>query len=157
VAALALALAACKADDTVKQTVKDVLSLKTGTVSDLKSRRGLGPFREYPVPPAEMLDLVAEAISTKVVAVFPDPRAGEVVAKERVGKDRYDDWYAPDWVSAVAVYVHPVIGAPDRSKVEIHWTNRGRFHRGSIDWANELPPLLDAAVAKRGTGRTRPL
>jgi hypothetical protein len=144
-------------DDQVSQVAKDVLTLKSGTVSELKAQRGAGPFREYPVPQDVLFDVVVEVLEAKVAAVFPNRKAHEVVAKERAGKDRYDDWYAPDWRSAVVVYVHPVPGDDGRSKLEIHATNRGPFHKGCIAWCAELPALLDAAVARRGSGGIRPL
>jgi hypothetical protein len=144
-------------DDNVSKVAKDVLALKSGTVTEIKGQRGAGPFREYAVPQDVLFDVVVEVLYGKVPAVFPNRRAYEVVAKERTGKDRYDDWYAPDWVSAVVVYVHPVMGDEARSKLEIHATNRGPFHKGSIAWQSELPGLLDAAVLRRGPGRIRPL
>jgi hypothetical protein len=158
-AGTALLATACSSDpdDNVSKVAKDVLSLKTGTVSALKEQRGAGPFREYPVPQEDLFDLVVEVLQGKVAAVFPNRKGFEVVAKERFGKDRYDDWYSPDWHSAVVVYIHPVMGDDARSKLEIHSTNRGRFHRGRINWQGELPALIDAAVAKRGPGRIRPL
>jgi hypothetical protein len=156
-AAVALGACASDPDDEVTKVAKEVLSLKSGTVSELKAQRGAGPFREYPLAQDDLYDLVVEVLEAKVAAVFPNRKAFEVVAKERTGKDKHDDWYAPDWRSAVVVYVHPVPGDDARSKLEIHATNRGPFHRGAIAWQRELPALIDAAVARRGPGRIRPL
>ena len=154
-----LAAAACSSStgDSVKEVATNVLTLQSGAVEQLREKRGTGPFRDYAVPPSEMLDLVTDVLKSKVVAVFPNPHAGEVVAKERKGKDAYDDWYAPAWVSAVVVIVHPVADDPKRSRVEIHATNRGPFHRGRIAWEAEVPPLLDRAVADRGRPKILPL
>ena len=143
--------------DTVKEIAVNVLTLQSGTVTAIRERRGEGPFRDYAVPPAEMLDLATEVLQAKVAAVFPNPHAGEVIAKERKGKEASDDWYAPAWVSAVVVIVHPVPADPGRSRVEVHATNRGPFHRGAIDWEREVPSLLDAAVARRGRPKITPL
>jgi hypothetical protein len=144
-------------DDQVSQVAKDVLTLKTGTVSELKAQRGAGPFREYPVSQDVLFEVVVEVLKSRVAAVFPNRKAYEVVAKERHGKDRYDDWYSPEWRSAVVVYVHPVLGDDARSKLEIHGMHRGAFHRGCIEWECDLPAQIDAAVAARGSGRVRPL
>lgn len=160
-AALALLVAGCAGDSTtstaVKDAVKDVLAGKTGTVTALKNLRGTGPFREYAVPPDDMVRVVGEAMGKKVVAVFENPRAREVVGKERKASQSHDDWYAPDWLSAVIVFVHPVDGDDGRSRIEIHSTNRGKAWRGTIAWEAELPALIDEAVARRGEGRIRPL
>ena len=143
--------------DSVKEIAVNVLTLQTGAVTQIRERRGDGPFRDYAVPPAEMLDLATEVLREKVAAVFPNPRAGEVIAKERKGKDAADDWYSPAWVSAAVVIVHPIPADPGRCRVEVHATNRGPFHRGIIDWEREVPPLLDAAVARRGRPKITPL
>ena len=68
-AALALLLipllAACVSDD-VKETAETVLTLQSGTVSELRDRRGNGPFTTYDLAPDAMLGVV-EAL------VFPAP------------------------------------------------------------------------------------
>lgn len=158
VLAVAAAAGACSASsrDNVKKVAETVLTLQTGTVSELKDRRGTGPFRAYDVPPAEMLDLAAGVLRSRLLAVFPEPLQGVVIAKERSGKDALDDSYAPAFDAAVAVFVHPVDGSPGRSRVEVHCIQRGPFRRGRVDWARELPPLLDAA-ARTGTAPVRPL
>ena len=149
--ALAAAASGCgsMSPDT-KETITNVLTLQHGAVSNVRELRGRGPFRDYAVPPAEMLDLVTRVLKERVPAVFANPRALEVVAKERRGKGADDDWYSPAWVSAVVVIVHPVDEDPSRSRVEVHATQRGPFHRGRIAWERDVPPALDAAVAARG-------
>ena len=157
--ALACALCACTAEKTktYKDVASNVLALKFGTMSDLEAKRGTGPFRDYAVPPAEMMDLVAAVLKTKVPAVFPTKGCLTVYAKERVGKDKAIDDYSPDYVSGVAVVIHPVAGNPSACRVEIHATDRGTFTKGKIDWERELPPLFDEAVAHRGSTPIRPL
>lgn len=142
---------ACSASSrkNVKEVAETVLTLQSGTVSELKARRDTGPFRDYAVPPAEMMGLVEGVLRSKVVAVFPEPLQQVVVAKEREGKEALDDSYAPAFRTAVVVFVHAVPGDATRSRVEVHACQRGPFHRGSIDWEAELPALLDAAVARR--------
>jgi len=157
----ALGLFACASqgeeDSAAVKAAKTVLTLQTGTMTELKETRDTGPYRDYDVPPGEMIDLVADVLRTKVVAVFPEPRFGQVIAKERAGKEAADDSYSPAFRSAVIVFVHRVVDAPSRSRVEIHSIQRGPFHRGSIDWEGELPGLLDAAVARRGRTPLRPI
>ncbi|MCC7139928.1 MAG: hypothetical protein IT460_16015 [Planctomycetes bacterium] len=158
-AVLAAALSACSASTrkTAGEMAETVFTLQTGTMSELKDRWGSGPFRDYDVPPDEMVPLVGAVLRTKVVAVAEEPRFRRVFAKERAGKDAADDFYGPAFRSAVAVFVHPVDDAPGRCRVEVHAVQRGPFHRGSIDWEREVPPLLDEAVRRRGTTPIRPL
>lgn len=133
----------------VRESAETVLTLQSGTMSDLRARRGDGPFHAYLVPPAEMLGIVEAVLRTRVTAVFAEPRRMEVVAKERDAAHATEDWYGPAWRSAVIVFVHPVPGDASASKLEIHATNRGPFHKGVIAWERELPGLLADAVAHR--------
>lgn len=151
VGALAVVGAGCSASSlkTVGEVAGTVLTLQSGTVTDLKARRDTGPYRDYDVPPAEMMALVEGVLRTKVVAVFPEPLQQVVVAKERAGKEELDDGYAAPFRTAVVVFVHPVAGDPMRCRVEVHAGQRGPFHRGRIDWERDVPPLLDEAVARR--------
>ena len=56
-------LSACSGiDDTVKDSAETVLTLRSGTMSDLRKRVGQGPFRTYEIPPAEMLEILEEAV-----------------------------------------------------------------------------------------------
>jgi hypothetical protein len=134
-------------DPETKEVVENVLTLQQGAVSNLRDLRGRGPFRDYCVAPEVMLDLATKVLKERVVAVFPNPRALEVVAKERCAKDAADDTYAPAFVSAVVVIIHPVDGEPDRSRVEVHATQRSPFIHGHIAWEKDVPAALDAAVA----------
>jgi hypothetical protein len=160
-ALVAAATSACTMSKGTKEFVQDaatnLVTLRQGTITDLRARRGTGPFREYAVPPDEMVTIVEQVLKSKVVAVFPNRRAGEVIAKEREGDDAYDDWYSPKWKSAVVVIVHPVPEDPNRSKVEIHAMNAGKFDKGRIAWEAELPGLIDAAVARQGKPPLTPL
>jgi hypothetical protein len=137
----------------VKEVAVNVLTLQWGDVGELRERRGSGPFRDYDVPPSEALAAAEAALRSKVVAVFPNPRALEVVAKERKPELADETDYAPPWVSAVVVIVHPVADDPGRSRVEVHATQRGTFHFGVIDWEREIPPLIDRLVAERKAAR----
>jgi hypothetical protein len=151
----AIALASCSstdedaprsADSDTSKQVKEILTnvsrLRFGTVSDVRAMRGTGPFYDFDVPPGVMLDAAEKAMKSKVAAVFPNPRALEVIAKERRPDMAWDDSYAPSFLSAAIVIVHPVPGDPHKSKVEIHAIDRGPFDRGSIPWEAELPRLL---------------
>jgi hypothetical protein len=156
-AAAVAAVAGCSgmSDDT-REAVRNVLTLETGAVADARCRRGTGPFRDYAVPPDEMLALAEGVLLTRTSAVVVNLDAREAVGKERPPELAGDDSYTARWVSAVVVTVHPVAGFPDRSRVEVHAADKGVFTRGRIDWEREVPPLLDAAVARRATG-VRPL
>ncbi len=159
VACLAAGLVACSSDTakTVKEVAVNVVTLQSGVVTELRDLRGTGPFLAYDVPPDEMMGIVEAVLRTKVVAVFPNARAAEVIAKERLGEAAADDWYGPPARSMVVVMVHPAGGGGPGSRVEIHATDRGPFHRGNIAWERELPPLLDQAVRHRGATPIRPL
>ena len=154
-AAVAGPTASCTKD--AREAVTNVATLQTGTVSDLYEQRGTGPFREYPVPPDEMVEIAERVLRTKVPAVFVNERTRTVIAKERKGKDADNPDYAPPFRSAVAVFVWPDGPEMRGSRVEFHSIERGPFHRGDIDWDRDLGPLLDAAVRERGSGPVRPL
>jgi hypothetical protein len=134
-----------------------VLTLQSGTVSELQDLRGTGPFRDYEVPPEEMLDLAAQVVRTQVSAVAVARDGLRVVGKERAGADAARDEYNRPWRSAVVVFVHRVPGRPGACRVEVHATHRGPFHRGRIAWERDLPGMLDDAVAHRGRTPVRPL
>src|SRR5262245_22182221 len=84
---VALVLVGCSGESgkQLKKTAEVVFTLQTGTMTALKETENSGPFRDYDVPPDEMIDLVTAVLKTKVVAVFPEPRFGRVIAKERIG------------------------------------------------------------------------
>jgi len=153
--AAALALGACSKD--VRESAATVLTLQRGSMTALRDTRGTGPFRVYPVPPDEMRRIVADALRSRVVAVFEAPLRGEVCAKERSTELSTEDTYSETWTSAVIVFVHPVPGDEGSSKVEFHAARKGPFHKGNVRWEAELPALLDDAVAHRGSRPIRPL
>ena len=57
--ALLVCLGGCLSD-AVKDSVETVLTMRSGTMTELRTRRDTGPFRRYEVPSAEMLDVVEE-------------------------------------------------------------------------------------------------
>ena len=61
----ALSLPGCVSEQ-VADVAHDVLTLRSGTMSELKARRGQGPFRIYKVPPVEMLGVLATACGKAV-------------------------------------------------------------------------------------------
>ena len=74
----------------VRDSAKDVLTLRSGTVSELRDQRGQGPFHLYDVAPSEMLQVAAAACrkavglrGRPVTTVEVSPRYGEVTAKEQ--------------------------------------------------------------------------
>jgi hypothetical protein len=156
-AALAALLAAGCVSDEVREIAKNVVTLQRGSVSELARRRGRGPFREYDLPPEAMLEVVEDALGRArglgglpLAAIFPNPVRREVVAKERTPDRAHDDAYAPAFRSAVLVGVDPLPGRPGRSRVEIHATHRGPFHRGAVAWERDLPRWIDETLAERG-------
>lgn len=160
--ALALALvgvllgsAAC-VDERVQETAETVLTLQSGTISELRNRRGSGPFTTYEVPPDEMLEILEAAarrarndVGEPVQAVFVYEDAREVVAKERSGKDGREAAYDEPFRTAMYAAVFPVTGDPTRCRVEIHAVQRGPFHRGVVQWQRDMPGWIDAALAER--------
>ena len=157
VAGLFVAASLPSCSKNIRETAATVLTLQGGTMTELRAMRGNGPFRTYAIPPPEMISIVGAVLRTKVVAVFEVACRGEVVGKERDSKLATEDTYSEAFRSAVIVFVHPVPGDENSSKLEIHAMQRGPFHTGSIGWEAELPPLLDDAVAHRGTTPIRPL
>lgn len=150
---VALALGGC-ASEQARLAVRDVLTLRTGTVSELRDRRGRGPLREHAVPPEAMLELAAQACrgmvglrGRPVTTVEVSRRYGEVTAKEQGLDGRRDPAYGDEWVSAVVITVHPVPGDPARSRVEWHACRRSMLMGCGVDWAGLLDARLDAAVA----------
>jgi hypothetical protein len=155
-AASALAVGCGSVSDDTREAIRNVLTLEMGAVADARALRGTGPFRDYEVPPDEMLDIAEGVLLTKTPAVAKNLDAREAIGKERPPELAGEDAYAARWVSAVVVTVHPVAGQPGRSRVEVHGVHKGVFTRGRIPWEGEVPALLDAAVARRASG-VRPL
>jgi hypothetical protein len=141
-----LALAACTASPEVRETVENVLTLQTGTIRELRSRTGRGPFLTYDVPPARMVPVLEAAArravgcaGRPVVAVFASARYGEVIAKERAPEEAADDGYSAPFRSAMIAVVRPAPGDPGRSVVEVQEIRRGPFHRGCVAWRRDMP------------------
>jgi hypothetical protein len=133
-----------------------VLTLRNGTMSELKARRGQGPFRIYQVPPVEMLGVVATACGKAVgqrgrpvTVVEISQRYMEVSAKEQAHDAPKDASYGDDWISAVLVIVHPDAAQPDLSRVEWHTTARSPLIGCSVDWERVLPGLIEAELRAR--------
>lgn len=148
--ALSLALvlstgAGCTTNDThemVGEIAVNVLTLQTGTTSELRDLRGTGPFTTYDVPPEEMLEVLTAAMRRAAgpdgppyVEVYPSRRYGEVVAKEFAEPGQgYEDAFR----SAAIAIVHALADRPGASRVEIHAVQRGPFHHGQVAWMKDL-------------------
>jgi len=152
-AAVALGSCATEFDDDTKEAIENVVTLQQGTISELKAKRGQGPFRTYDVSPVRLLAAVETAArrmkglgGLPVTAVFVSERRMEVVAKERAPEDQWDDSYSAPWRSAMVATVHPIPGAPERARLEIHDGHRGPFHQGRIEWRRDLPRLVREAL-----------
>ena len=156
-ALLLVVLAGCSGlDDNTRQAVENVATFQRGTITDLKAKRGAGPFEVYDVPPDEMLLILRDAAAKArglgdmpVRAIFVSELRSEVIAKEREPEQALDDAYDGPFRSAMVATVHKVIGDPDQSKVEIHATHRGPFHRGAVEWARDMPRWIDEVIAER--------
>lgn len=165
-AVLALGLAACAGTDPkttkqIKEVAVNVVTLQTGTTSELRDRRGSGPFREYDVPPDEMVDVLEGAMKRARgdgeppwVKVFPSKNYREVVAKEF---EKPSASYKDTFNTAAIAIVHAIPGAPKRCKVEMHHTRRGPFHGGTVNWQAGLPGWIDAELAELAAGKVKPI
>ena len=161
-----LLLAACASDDSteqIKEVATNVVTLQSGTMSELRERRGQGPFRRYEESPETMLEVVEEAMGSarglgghEVAGVFVSRRRLEVIAKEREPAKAHIKKYGMPFRSAVLVIVHPVEGEPEASRLEIHATQRGPFHKGRVAWQRDLPGWIDD-VLRRRRGEILPL
>lgn len=153
---LALTAACSGVDESVRESAETVLTLQSGTISELRGRRGRGPFTTYPYPPDEML-VIVEAAARKarngagepVQAVFVYEDAREVVAKERPGTDGRDTAYDEPWRTAMYAAVLPVRGDRGSARVEIHAMQRGPFHKGVVQWQRDMPRWIDEVIAER--------
>ena len=156
---LGVVLVACASDDTtdlIQEVGENVVTLQSGTMTELRELRGQGPFRRYEQPPEVMLEVVEEAIGharglggREVGGVWVSRRRGEVVAKEREPDKADSETYGLPFRSAVLVVVHPVQGEPNVSRVEIHSTQRGPFHKGRVAWQRDLPRWIDDVLRQR--------
>ena len=151
-------------DDNVKDSAETVLTLRSGTMSDLRQRVGQGPFRTYEIPPDEMLEILEEAVGEArgrgdrpIRAVFVSENRRQVVAKEREGEHRDDDGYSKPFVTAMVATVYPIRERPEASRVEIHAIRSGPFHGGRVRWERDMPTWIDRAIQKRRSAAAAPL
>jgi len=156
-------LAGCVSEQ-VKETAGTVLTLQSGTVSELRAQRGTGPFRDYDVAPAVLLGVVEEAAhkargkgGEPVRAIFVSELRGEVVAKERAADQAKDDGYAAPFRTTMLAVVHAISGQPRRSRLEIHEISRGPFHGGVVRWTQDMPGWIDAVLAERAREAAEPV
>lgn len=155
----AVLLVACASDDStdqIKEVAVNVVTLQSGTMTELRERRNQGPFRRYAEPPDVMLEIVEDAVrrargkgGRKVEGVWVSKRRLEVIAKERDPEDAHREKYGLPFRSAVLVFVHPILGEPEASSVEIHATQRGPFHKGQVAWQRNLPRWIDDVMRER--------
>ena len=157
-AALGLALTAClgacsaRTAETVGETAETVLTLQSGTISELRDRRGTGPFTVYDVSPDDMLDVLEKARGAggkAVQAVFVYANAREVIAKERAADEADDTAYEGAFRTAMLAAVLPQPGEPGRCRVEIHALDRGPFHKGVVRWTRDMPTWIAEVLAER--------
>lgn len=139
--------------ENLEEIAVNVVTLQSGTTTDLRERRNQGPFVTYEVSPEGMLLVLETAMkqaggeaSWPYVEVYVSKRYGEVLAKEfgEPGKG-----YGDPFRSAALAIVHPVVDRPHQSRVETHTIERGPFHRGSVAWRQRLPAWIAAALAQR--------
>ncbi len=164
VAILALLCVACGDTGTaaqVRELAENVVTLQTGTTSELRDQRGTGPCRGYDVGPDEMVEVLEDAMKRAdgkgeppYVKTFASKRYREVVAKEF---EKRRATYKDTFLTAAIAIVHPVAGDPSRCRVEMHDTRRGPFHGGSVKWGRDLPGWIDAELAERAAGTIKPI
>ena len=160
-----LLLGACSGiDESVRDSAETVLTLRSGTMTDLRRQTGSGPYTRYDVPPDEMLDVLAEAArkargkgGRPVSAIFVSEFRREVVAKERPPDEAGDDGYRAPFLSAMLVNVWPVTGRAGVSRVEIHAIRSGPFHKGSVAWVRDMPRWIEEVLEKRRSVAAAPL
>ena len=161
--AVTLLLGAGCVSDRVRESAETVLTLQSGTIAELRERRGRGPFAAYDVAPDEMIGIL-EAAARKarglgglpVTAVFASPARGEVVAKERAPADAKNTGYEGAFRTAMVAIVHPVAGRPQASRVEIHALQRGPFHGGQVAWERDMPRWIHEVIAERAAIEIQP-
>jgi len=161
---LSAALAGCASSgdaDLYREVATNLVTLQQGTTSELRDMRGTGPFREYDVPPAEMVEVLEKAFeradgrgAPPYVHVYVSRRYGEVLAKEFEGAR---DTYADPFLSAAIAIVHEVREDEGRCRVETHHLRRGPFHGGSVAWGRDLPGWIEEALAARDARTLKPI
>ncbi len=141
-------------DKEVKETIVAVVTLQSGTISELKDRRGTGPFTTFDRSPDEMVEILeraarkARGLGDKPVrAIFVSESLRSVLAKERTAEESESDSYEPVFRSAMIAYVHVVPGRSDQSRVEVHAIQRGPFHEGAVNWERDMPRWIKEAMA----------
>jgi len=162
---LALCLAGCSGvSDQVKDSAEHVLTLRQGTMTDLRRRVGTGPYRVYEVAPDEMLGVLEDAArkargkgGRPVSAVFVSEFRREIVAKERAPDEADDDGYSKPFLSAMLANVWAVDGRADASRVEIHAIRSGPFHKGAVAWERDMPRWIDEVLQARRAVADAPL
>jgi len=138
----------------VKETIVSVVTLQGGTMSELRNRRGTGPFTTFDRSPDEMVEILERAArkarglgNEPVRAIFVSENLRSVIAKERMAEEAESDSYEPVFRSAMIAYVHVVPGRSDQCRVEIHAIQRGAFHQGSVSWERDMPRWIKEAMA----------
>lgn len=149
-----LACGGCSAG--ARESLGFVATLQQGTMSDLRDCRGTGPFRTYPVPPDEMIDVLVQAAGKgrdetgkPIDQIWPSVLRREVVAKERGACDNKYASYSRPFRSALYAVVHPVLGDPTSCKVELHAMERGPLHQGTVRWLRDMPGWIDQVIAEK--------
>lgn len=144
----------------VGESAETVLTLQSGTMSELRACRGRGPFLHYDVPPREMMEVIGDAArkargagGKPVRAVFVNPHRNEVIAKERTAEEASDTGYPAPFRSAMLASVYPVANNPNASRVEIHAIERGPFHSGRVNWTRDMPCWINEVLAERRATR----
>ncbi len=137
----------------------NVLTLRQGTVSDLRDLRGTGPFRRYDVSPDHLLHVVETAAHEargagghRVEGVWASERRLEVIAKERAPEDQARTSYDLPWRSAMVATIHRVPGEPGASLLEVHAKDRGPFDQGVVRWERDLPRWIDEVLDRGRRG-----
>ena len=154
-----LAVAGCPGcSPTAREVLGNVVTLQQGTISDLRDRRGTGPFRCYPVSPDEMVDVLEVAARrasqdgearAPVVRVWKSSVRREVIAKERACGDVGAKDYRAPFRSAWVGIVHERLGDPTSCEVEWHATHRGPLHQGEVNWLRDMPGWVRDALRAR--------
>lgn len=153
----ALAGAGCRVSPVVGEAARDVLTLRSGTITGLKALRGSGPFTRYEVAPEAMLDVLAAACrkardlgGRPVTSVTISRHYGEVTAKEHAPDAPADPGYSEEWRTAVVATVHPLAGEPGACRVEVHAARRSPLMGGANLWERDLPGWIDEVLRERG-------
>ena len=139
--------------DAAREAVMNVATMRGGTLSALRDRRGRGPFREYDVSPEVLLRAVERAAGQArgrgghpVKAIFVSKRRSEVVAKEREPALASSESYRGPFLSAMLAVVHESRIHPGKARLELHATHSGPFHLGAVNWQRDMPRWIEQAL-----------